>query len=294
MKIKFFDTEVDIKDTTCGMNGNKGYPCEDIRVNVYTCLTHCCNTNCKFCEYHYKDDVPFDIEKWKKCIDEVMLKTGIFKASFTGGEPTLQYDILKECLEYLKYKDKDIFTVINTNGSNLDKLIGLSNLDNIALSRHSIDDDENKFIFGNDVVPTLAEIEKFPEKNKLHLSCNLIKGYVDNDIKIKEYLEKCSEIGVEDVGFVTLMPINGYAKEHSIDFSDIEFTFSNTFIVNRFFEREKDNRCICKCRNYLYLGKNNRIVTVYSRYYVDNTCNDGALVFIDNCLRQGFGGTVIF
>lgn len=290
---KLFDKSVEVKDTSCGMNGNPGYLYQDTRINVYTCLTHVCNTNCAFCNYHYNDSVKFDFEKWKYCIDEIVDKLGIFKASFTGGEPSLQFDTLVKCLEYLKSKDEHIFTIINTNGSNLNKLIGLDCLDNIALSRHSIDDLENQKLFRATVVPNLEVIKDFPEKEKLHLSCNIVKGYVDSDKKIKEYLEKCSEIGVRDVGFVSLMPINEYAKEHSIDFSDIQFELTNRFIINQYFDRIKDNKCVCKCRNYMYLGQNGQVVTAYSRYYVDNTCSDGALVFMDNKLRQGFTGDII-
>ena len=152
----------------------------------------------------------------------------------------------------------------------------------------------NENIFRSDKVPSATDIEKFKDKQKLHLSCNLIKGYIDNDKEIKNYLEKSAEIGVEDVGFVSLMPINNYCKEKSIDFSDIDFKYNNRFIVNQYFDRVKDGKCICKCRNYLYLAKNGHVVTVYSRYYVDNSCNDGAIVYMDNQLKQGFSGPVIY
>ena len=289
-----FNNPVEVKDTSCGRNGDIGYPLDDLRVNVYTCLTHICNTNCPFCTYHYSNTAEFNFEKWKVCIDEIIDKLGVFKASFTGGEPTIEYENLIRCLDYIKSKDRHIFTIINTNGSNLEKLKNVKSLDNIALSRHSISDEENYAIFGNRCVPTLKDIENFEEKWKLHLSCNLIKGYVDSDEKIKEYLEVCSQIGVEDVGFVSLMPVNEYAKEKGIDFSDIAFKFGNNFIVNQYFDRVKENKCVCKCRNYLYLGENGKVVTVYSRFYVDNTCNDGALVFMDNTLRQGFTGNIIY
>ena len=293
MIIKLFEKDVLVKDTSCGMNGNPSHPYTDLRINLYTCLTHECNTNCKFCNFHYKDRVKFDMGKWKSCVDELVNTVGIFKASFTGGEPSLNFEDLVECLYYLKEKDDKIFTIINTNGTNLRKLSYLDVLDNIALSRHSIIEEENYKIFGDNFVPTLEEIEAFPEKDKLHLSCNLIKGYVDSDFKIKEYLEKCSEIGVKDVGFVSLMPINEYAKNHSIDFSDIEFEFIDKFIVNQYFDRVQDNKCVCKCRNYMYLGDNGNIVTAYSRYYVDQSYTDGAIVYMDNNLRQGFTGNII-
>lgn len=293
MKKKLFNKYVDVRTISCGWNGNKGHEYTDSRINVYTCLTHICNTNCAFCNYHYSDNNAFDFEKWKYCIDEIVERLGIFKASFTGGEPSLSYENLIKCLDYLKSKDSDIFTIINTNGTNLKKLIGIDSLDNIALSRHSVNDKENEEIFRSNLVPTWLDIKEFPEKEKLHLSCNIIKGFTDCDEKIQNYLEECSKIDVRDVGFVTLMPINDYAASHTIDFSDIEFKFSKKFIVNQFFDRVVKDKCVCKCRNYLYLGENGHIVTAYSRYYVDNTYNDGALVFMDNHLRQGFSGEII-
>lgn len=294
MLIKIFDKDVEIKDTSCGRNGGVGHLYDNITTNLYTCLTHVCNVNCPFCEYHYKDNNKFDFEKWVCCVDELIDKVGIYKASFTGGEPSLEIDLLVKCLDYLKSKDKDIFTIINTNGSNLKKLEGITSLDNIALSRHHYDDIINKDIFRSNLVPSLEDIKNFKDKDKLHLSCNIIKGFIDSDVEIKNYLDKCAEIGATDVGFVSLMPINDYCKEKSIDFSDIEFQYNNKFIVNQYFDRIKDNKCVCKCRNYLYLAKNGQVVTVYSRYYVDNSCNDGAIVYMDNNLKQGFSGPVIY
>ena len=294
VKIKLFDSFVEIKDITCGMNGNPGLPYTDTRLNLYTCLSHVCNTNCPFCIYNYKDDESFDFEKWKVCVTEIVKTTGIFKASFTGGEPSLDIERLVKCLDYLKSVDSKIFTIINTNGSNLEKLKGIKSLDNIALSRHSMHDDENFELFGNKNVPTKDIIANFPEKEKLHLSCNLIKGYVDSFDKIIDYLEECSKLGVRDVGFVSLMPVNDYAREHQIDFSDIPIKVSNRFIINQYFDRMVEDKCVCKCRNYMYLANNGNVVTAYSRYFVDRNYSDGTLVFMDNKLKQGFTGSVIY
>lgn len=293
MKSKIFNKYIDIKDVSCGMNGSPGMPYYDLRINVYTCLTHKCNAKCLFCEYHYDDVNIFDFSKWCYCIDEIVEKFGIFKASFTGGEPSLKIDDLKKCLKYLKNKDENIFTIINTNGLKLKELEGIDELDNIALSRHALTDKENFKIFRTDTVATLQDIRNFKDKDKIHLSCNIIKGFIDNDEKIKEYFEMAANIGVSDVGFVTLMPINKYAEEHSIDFSDIPLTLNNKFIVNRYFDRIVNDKCVCKCRNYLYSAKNRKIITGYSRYYVDRNYTDGNLVYMDNILRQGFTGEII-
>ena len=47
VKIKLFDSFVEIKDITCGMNGNPGLSYTDTRLNLYTCLSHVCCFSCK-------------------------------------------------------------------------------------------------------------------------------------------------------------------------------------------------------------------------------------------------------
>jgi hypothetical protein len=46
----------------------------------------------------------------------------------------------------------------------------------------------------------------------------MIKGYVDSEEKIYDYLDKYSDLGVYDVGFVNLMKINEYCKERFVEF----------------------------------------------------------------------------
>ena len=74
MQMKLFDKYVEVKDISCGMNGNPGHPYSDTRINVYTCLTHICNTNCSFCNYHYNDSVKFDFEKWEMTLVKLLSK----------------------------------------------------------------------------------------------------------------------------------------------------------------------------------------------------------------------------
>ncbi len=293
MKININNKEVEVKGVSCSLNGEKGYSLKDcVTTNLYTCVTHECNASCKFCEYCYSDIVKFDMDKWKYSVDKIIESLPIYKASFTGGEPSLKLDIVQECISYLKSKDKNIFTVMNTNGVNLRQLEDIEGLNNIALSRHSISDIDNNKIFGIKVA-TLEDISNFKYKDKLHLSCNLIKGQIDSQDKLEKYMDMASSVGVTDVGFVSLMPINDYAKEKGIDFMDISLQRTKKFNEYQTFRKFNDGRCVCKCRNYMYLAENMDIVWAYSRFYVDNSCTDGGLVFMDNHLREGFVGNII-
>ena len=78
-----------------------------------------------------------------------------------------------------------VFTVVNTNGSNIDKLGTISQyIDSISLSRHHYNDIKNTEIFKSNKVPSETLIQAFPDKTKLHLSCNLIKNYIDSIVPL--------------------------------------------------------------------------------------------------------------
>ena len=92
---------------------------------------------------NYLEQVTLRLNTGMKIIIDKYIENGVSHITFTGGEPSLDIERLVKCLDYLKSVDSKIFTIINTNGSNLDKLKGIKSLDNIALSRHSMFDDEN-------------------------------------------------------------------------------------------------------------------------------------------------------
>jgi molybdenum cofactor biosynthesis enzyme MoaA len=199
---------------------------------MYISLTKGCNAHCKFCVFT-GEEIQFDFEKFKLSIGEILRAVPINKLSFTGGEPTLQLDMMIKCLEYVKSVSKYTFTVVNTNGVKLKQLEGIHTLDNIALSRHDILDRDNQDIFGTKTVPTLDDIESFKDKQKLHLSCNIIRGHIDSQERIFKYLDTMSNVGAQDFGFVSLMPINKYATENGIDFDKIPMKYSEKFISNK-------------------------------------------------------------
>ena len=286
MIVNLFGKDLIVKDESCSLNGNPGTPIKEPYINMYVTMTNACNAKCPFCcnEKNAGVKIDFDYYKFYYLVHEIRKQITINKLSFTGGEPSLDMDLLGRCVETVKKTDKEVFTIINTNGIHLGELDKIAKyFDSIALSRHFYNDDINNEIFGTDTIAQSSDIEMFVHKDILHLSCNLQKGYIDIPRKVMLYLEEASKLGVNDIGFVSLMPCNKYCKEK--------------FIENLYISKEWNQKTYCRCRNYLYMPKNEEtdvdVVKVYTRYYVDPTHSLSTLVYDGKYLRQGFGGDII-
>lgn len=263
-------------------------------IALYVVLTRKCNVNCKFCEYH-NGISEIDVQKFEDTLNWLLSFCNITTVHFTGGEPTLEISKLKQLCKIIKQQNRLISTSVNTNGTRLKELEDIIELDNIALSRHAINDAENREIFRSSLVPTTQSIREFKDKSKIHLSCNLIKGYIDSEDKIIQYLEFASHLGINDVGIVSLMDINNYCNEHFVDFSSIRIKESDKLIKNRCFRNisETTGELCCKCENYLYRASNNNLISMYHRYAIKNNEIADYLVYENNVLRQGFSGNTI-
>lgn len=293
-EIDFFGNVLKLRNQHCIKNGsNKAYKVEEPYVNIYVRLRNKCNANCEFCEFR-GDTESFNINKFETLISEMKNKVKINKISFTGGEPTLNLNLLETVLKVTNEIDPNIFTVINTNGINLMKLIKVSKyLDSIALSRHHYIDEINNKILGFKA-PSREDIKRFQEKisnkNLLHLSCNLIKDLIDKEEEILNYMEVASEMGVLDVGLVSLMRVNDFCKDNQVLFDSIEFK-SDRILKNK----EWKHKEFCRCANYLYMPKNEQnLVKFYGRYYCQTQNVESQLVFDGEHLKDGFNGKIIY
>lgn len=285
--MELFGTEITLRSEHCSLKEDQvKYNIDIPYLNLYVKLQNHCNANCKFCEFRGEKRI-FNYNKFVTLLKKIREKIVINKLSFTGGEPTLDLDLLFKCVRYVKAVDKNIFTVVNTNGINLIQMDNLK-ADSIALSRHHYDDKINNEILGFKINSEI--IKKFKNKNILHLSCNLIKNYIDSEQEVIKYLEKSSELGVYDVGFVSLMKVNDFCKNNHIDF--IDFDFSNFKSIKQTKIWNHNNNC--RCSNFLYISESDaNIVKMYSRYYVNSNNCESTLVYDGENLRLGFNGKII-
>lgn len=262
-------------------------------ISLYIVITRKCNAKCSFCEYRGKTE-KININKFEEIFIELNKYYDITTVHFTGGEPTLELTTIEDICNIIKKISPLTKTSVNTNGIFLKDITNIDNINNIALSRHTIIDEDNYNIFRTNNIATYDDILNNNHKEKIHLSCNLIKGYIDSSDKILEYLEMASKLDINDVGFVSLMNINDYCNDSYVEFSNIIPK------ENDYFKKTRDYRCInnknmvtCKCENYLYKAKNMNFVSMYHRYVIKNNEKADFLVYENNHLKQGFNGNII-
>lgn len=298
MEITLFDTKVKVNDGSCGLNGGSGKSSTPY-VNLYVRLTNSCQAACNFCEFHpsitYVQD--FDVYKFLYTVHKIKSKVQINKISFTGGEPTILINKLNLLLKEIKEIDPKIYTVVNTNGYNL-LGIDVENVNSISLSRHSLLDEINYQIFKTKNIPSYEEIKKYPHKDKLHLSCNLIQNSVDSTKNCENYIDFFANAGIQEIGFVSLMPVNEFCKNKFIDFNTINFLgMKNTIQTQSWCKKTNDKdkcRTVCRCSNFLKYTDKGNFVSFYSRYYIDKEETSGMLVYdVNGDLKVGFNGEVI-
>jgi len=287
-----FIDKIKFKNSDCSLNQQPPQIINERYVNLYVKIADTCNANCPFCVYHNKfPNFIFDFKKFKYIINTLLRNDiEIHKISFTGGEPTTNRSGLHDVIKFLGHLPIKPFIVVNTNGFRLDWLTTLDGIDSIALSRHAVSDNDQYQIMNTKTCPTASNIQ-FHASDKIHLTCNLINGYIDSVYKVEEYLEFCQSIGIYDVGFVSLMKVNHYCEQHHLDFDDIKIETSGRVACNR----EWNCTDICKCKNYLYLPtKGTRLVKFYSRYRCkDNVDMGSTLVYDGTSLRTNFSSDVL-
>ena len=208
MKVKLYNEEIAIRTHYCQLNDCPASHVEEPYINLYVKFSGC-NAKCPFCIDDCKKKA-FDLDKLKEVVQETSRHLKIRKVSFTGGEPTLDIGLLEHAFDIVKHNSADAFTVINTNGFNLKGIFDsevLREVDSVSLSRHHYFDHYNGNLFGAGVQvatnPKIWEVTIDKEKaRKIHFSCNLIRGYIDNMAEVRKYLDAANGLGVHDVGFL--------------------------------------------------------------------------------------------
>ena len=155
MDIKLFGTTLSLKDEYCTLYNETPKKVNEPYINMYVTVTNACNASCEFCcnAANSCKKVDFDFYKFYYILSEVSKEIAINKCSFTGGEPTSNPELLAKLITTAKDIDKNIFTVINTNGMNLAKLNPIvGDIDSIALSIHHYDESVNQGIFKTDTI----------------------------------------------------------------------------------------------------------------------------------------------
>lgn len=194
------------KDNFCGGN---------FKDWIEVMLTEKCNAHCAWC-VEKKGWHPSTYVGWER-LAEVIYGTRAKNVILLGGEPTLFPD-LENLINRISMNRQNVW--ITTNGSKLTKEFAstvLKNVTGVNISLHDWDLDANFDITGIKVKgDTLREAIKELHKNwaKVRFNCNLIKGHIDNSLRIESYIQMAKEFGVDSVRFAEL-------KDDKEDFVDL-------------------------------------------------------------------------
>lgn len=287
MEVKLFDKAISIKDVGCryGSMSSSNIPPS---VNLFVKVTNGCNARCAFCSNmgYNPSNSEFDHSKLWRIVDELQSKK-IFvnRVNITGGEPAVVPTVVNRILEQASNDQyRDIHLHLNTNGllPSSQELMRHPRWNSISMSLHHYDREVLSEIYGVKI-PVSAFSFDGVNRDIVNVSCNLIRGYIDCNAEVEKMLKFAISFGLPRLGFVSLMKVNGYCKEHYVDFDEINFAA----IPHLYFTESRNRGADCKCSNYLYNHKG-KILEVYMRNYANPNYCESSLMFDGQFLRQGF------
>ena len=290
--MEIFDKTISIKKNSCNVLSIPGKPIS-ASVNLFVKVTNSCNAHCSFCSnalssrggQHFNTTKLFDI------IHEIKSKEiFINRINITGGEPSIVSPLVLDIIQRLiSERLEDVHLHLNTNGllPESQELMRHRRWDSISISVHHYSAKRLSKLYGCQI-PSVAFNFDGIDKQRINVSCNLIKGYIDSLESINKMLDFVLDLGIPRIGFVALMRINEYCKDHFIDIDE----FNLEDIPHVYFIQSMNRGLNCKCSNYLY-NKHTQILEIYMRNYANPHYCESSLVYDGEYLRQGFHGNNI-
>jgi pyruvate-formate lyase-activating enzyme len=285
--MKIFGKEISIKSHGCNVMDEPGQRIIP-SVNLFVKVTKGCNAQCLFCSNANSTDVTsaFNIPKMIAIIKELKGKRiCVNRINITGGEPSVVSPLVYKVLNMIEKESfDDIHLHLNTNGllPQSQKLMRHPRWDSISMSLHHYDTTKLSELYGCRISESAFSFEGINQQI-LNSSCNLIKGYIDNAEEARKMLDFNLDLGIPRIGFVALMKVNDYCREHFVDLEDIHLES----IPHVYFTKSMNRGSDCKCSNYLY-NRDLKILEIYMRNYANPYYCESSLVYDGEYLRQGF------
>lgn len=215
-------------------------------------VTQNCNLRCGYCIYggnyinrsHTPKKMTFDMAK--RAIDFGIAhsyESKTFTLSFYGGEPLLEFNLIKECVSYVKdsVRGKPVAFTMTTNGTLLNDEIMEFLKDNKFLLLISLDGDKNshdanrKFSSGKgsfDII--MANVEKFyslyPQYINEYVQFNTVINPMTNPSCFEEFF------AVKDIFQDTRVMFNDVSMNNLKDAEHTYASYSEKYRVKRKFE----------------------------------------------------------
>lgn len=290
--IQIADRQIAIKDYYCSENGDYILK-EDGKLWLYVNLTDVCPAACPFCVNPGRNTgmTDFNLSVFRETLKRI--RPCVYGISFTGGEPMLDPELLNQAIEVTaEIMGRDIEIDMVTNGIHLGMIPSMSSvsrLDSIHLSRHRINDQENREIMGFNA-PGISDIQevllKLDDPAQIVLNCVLSKNGISSVDMAAEYLEMAADIGVSNSSFIAMIPANEYCRKEYINPETLDFKADSRFhIWNHFHDHE-----YCSCSSGDYKAQNRSVRFYYRMPGCKKAPFARQLVYTsDNHLLNGFG-----
>lgn len=286
-QVKIFGKQILLKTHACNTVDGRG--CEIApSVNLFVKVTKACNAHCLFCSNAgcRPPQESFSVGKLTEIVDELLNnEISVNRINITGGEPSTVPHLVGEIIDGMSTdRFKSIHMHLNTNGllPESQELMRHPRWDSISMSLHHYDIEKLSEIYACRISEDAFRMEGI-QRWKLNASCNLIRGYIDNCREAKKMMDFTLSLGIPRLGFVALMKMNEYCRNHFIDLEDIHLDD----IPRVHFTGSMNRGLNCKCSNYLY-SEGLRILEIYMRNYANPEYCASSLVFDGEYLRQGF------
>lgn len=287
MLIDFLGKSIAVKDFDCQLGNLKSERISPF-VNLFVKVTNGCNAHCLFCSnannWHNKNEF-----NTTKLLDIIRLLRDrhirVNRINVTGGEPSVVSPLVEDILQEMdKTEFRDIHLHLNTNGilPLSQQLMKHTRWDSISVSLHHYDIDKILELYGC-AIPDDAFCFEGVNLQKVNVSCNLVKGYIDDPEEAHKMLDFALNLNIMRIGFVALMKVNDFCREHFVDLEDIHIED----IPHVYFTKSMSRSTDCKCSNYLY-NKGLKVLDIYMRNYANPHYCESSLVYDGQYLRQGF------
>lgn len=277
--MRLFGKEIQLRSHECSYCGLA----QDVirpYVNLYVKVTNSCNASCPFCSnQNCTESADFDADKFFRILNEICNSDiRLNRISFTGGEPTIESELVIKYLDQINDNPNLDSTQIQINTNLLTpeshKVAIHPRIDSISVSRHHPDG----FLGKND-----SQYFSGIPSQKLNLSCVIVKGMNDRAETARAMMDFALANQIPHLGFVELLPVNNYAQTHHVSLSEINWVS----IPGLRKMMEHRNGSVCRCANYVYCSDGG-LLDVYMRNYADSGYCESSLLFDGQHLRQGF------
>ena len=178
-------------------------------------MTTLCNLECKYCYNYWKkeeDNIP-EIEKFnsKKTLKQFFRSTKCDDVTFSGGEPTMKFEELLDCIMYVKARNKSVTIITNATLLDDEKIDLLAKLkvDLFEITINSYNKDLHEKINGkkDSFDKSIENIKKIQNKGIEVVTPIVITKYNVQDIS--ETLEFIHSLGIQRI-MVNRYNIGGY------------------------------------------------------------------------------------